>query len=860
MEMEDQMSRRYILSFGDVTKQHINLVGGKGANLGEMTRSGLPVPKGFCIHVEAYKDFLKETEVQSTIKEILDKIEWENRDDVQQKSRRIQELFVNQNIPTALEQEILEAYHNLSDNHVEECQVAVRSSATAEDLPEASFAGQQETFLNTLGDRAVIENVKKCWASLWSARAMVYRQNNHFDHSSVYLAVVVQKMVESELSGVAFTVNPLTENKNEFMINAAYGLGELIVSGTVTPDSFILNKKNGAVIHKQLGTKDKQLTSDSQGNTVVLEVPKNKQNDYSLTAPHLLQLHALATRVEAHYQIPQDIEWSFAQGKLYLLQTRPITTIGKSSRGMDILDIDFKKLSKFQKWMLDDLIEHYPQAPLPLDYAVVCMSYQSILDCAENLGIKSSRADEIMKFEQNGKIRLQAPKVKLSFRIMRMPFTLFKAAKVSIEDWAQLKKKVEAIVRKIESVNVNKLSNKQLLQEWAEVFRLAKVVTDLRFFYIVVATMIPFSVLSFLTKKRNSCSPMITPIELITTGLDYQTVKIDRELHRLALFASQHNELTEMILHSKGENLTRFQENLLQLPIGKEFSYKLQSFLDKYGYRTEKMYQPFTSKAWFENSHEFLDILKAVIQDPHLSERAATEIQGKNELAIQVAEFEKKFKGPIRKLFRWSLKRLREFHILREETVFYLEMLFTVGRKLASEFGNRFVQAGSLNSADQIVYLQKNEIEELLTSKTSVNIHQLVNERMKNTSTNQQLWKQCLLKLSEQNCNGESIDGIIGSPGIVEGPVRIVLSVHDFHKLEKGDILVCPYTDPTWTPLFGVAAAVVADTGGQLSHAAIVAREYGIPAILGTKIATTIFHDNDQIVVDGTSGKVYKRA
>lgn len=851
------MSKRYILSLTEITKNQIDMVGGKGANLGEMTRAGMPVPEGFCIHVEAYKDYLKENGIQTEIEKMLEAVDWENHEEIEGISRQIQKLMLNQTISSELEQEIIKAYKQLSEEHSKEIPVAVRSSATAEDLPDASFAGQQETFLHILGEQSIMEHVIKCWASLWSARAMVYRQKNQYEHTDVYLAVVVQKMVESESSGVAFTVNPLTENENEVLINSAYGLGEVVVAGSVTPDIFILNKENGSVLQKQLGTKERQLNFDTKGKTILVDVLPNKQNTYSLTDLELLELHALTMKVEAHYQFPQDIEWAFAKGKLYLLQTRPITTIGNNS-SLDI-DIDFEKLSKFQKWMLDDLIEHYPQAPSPLDYSVVTMSYQSILDCAENLGIKASRADNIIKFEQNGKIRLQTPKVKLSSRILRMPFTLFKASKVSIDDWKQLKKEVEGAIKKIESLDLTKLSNEQLIDKWDEVFHLAKIVTDLRFFYIVVATMLPFSVLSLLIKKSNN-SEQITPIEMMTTGLDYQTVKIDRELHQLGLMASQHQELKDSILQTESKDLSRFKEGLLQLQNGKEFLHELHSFLDKYGYRTENMYQPFTSKAWSENSSEFLNILRAVIQDAKLSERIAIGEKRKSEHNRKMMEFEKTLKRPFRKLFKWSLNRLREFYILREETVFYLEMLFTGGRKLAYEFGNRLVNNGFLLKQDEIIYLRKNEIQELLTGQMEINrIAQLIDERKKNAPVNQQLWKQCLLKLTGQKHNGESVNGTVGSPGLVEGPARIVLRVSDFHKIEKGDILVCPYTDPTWTPLFGIAAAVVADTGGPLSHAAIVAREYGIPAILGTKIATTIFTDGDQVMVDGSSGKVFKK-
>ena len=292
--------------------------------------------------------------------------------DIEENSAIIRTFILNEKIDSQLESDIVNAYQQLGGGYV-----AVRSSATAEDLPDASFAGQQETFLYVKGEKELSGYVKRCWASLWSARAMSYRNKKGFDHQKVFISVVIQKMVDATVSGIMFTSNPLTQNENELYITSAYGLGELVVSGQVTPDSFIIDKKNidkknKHVTSKELGTKEKEHVIGTSDRTSLLQVTVERRKQYSLTEKQLLQLADLAVNVENHYQSPQDIEWAFADDQLYLLQSRPITTLEKMEQ------VDLGKINQTQIKILDDLLEHYPEAPTPLDYTLVTMSYQAL--------------------------------------------------------------------------------------------------------------------------------------------------------------------------------------------------------------------------------------------------------------------------------------------------------------------------------------------------------------------------------------------------------------------------------------------------------------------------------------------------
>ena len=851
------MGKLYVLFFDEVTKDSIELVGGKGANLGELVKAGFPVPNGYCISVDAYKSIVGESDIQEKINKIIATVDWDKPSDIEEKSLPIRELIMSRPIPDKIKKEIINAYYKLTQvGQPNGAAVAVRSSATAEDLPDASFAGQQETYLNILGEHELLVHVTCCWASLWTARAMAYRHKQNYDHSKVYLSIIIQRMVEAEAAGVAFTANPLNGRMDEMIINSSYGLGEVVVAGIVTPDNFVLNRKTLEIKTRRLGSKEKQLQINFTGKTQQIDVPNDKRKEFSLSDAQLRELGEVANRVEEHYRVPQDIEWAFAKGKIYLLQARPVTALGSEVNDDNLL---IGKLTKIQKFMLDDLIEHYPEAPTPLDHAVVTTSYQAILNSADNLGIKISRAKEIISLENDGRITLVPPKIKYSLRLLSVPAKLFKATKISQAQWRKEYQQISQTINQWEETNMAAETDEQLAIYLQDVFHLAEKICCLRFYNFFEANLLPLVVISLVLKVF--CSKKNRPplMDLMTTGLDYKTAIIDREINGLAVAANLEPQLYAIIMGDGEVKFENIKNQLLHITGGREFLGKLEDFLKAYGYRTEKMYQPFTSKSWLESPDLLMVIIRAALQDPQLTERKHNELKRKKEHEIWVNNFESKLTGPFKRLFRWSYNSLRTNHIIREETLFNLEKIFTTGRKIKDELGNRLTDAGYLKAAEDIVYLTKEEIcHGIIAQIEKDKCQRLVSIRKKNFSLNQTLWVKTLLKLVEYKKDVDALQGISGSPGFVEGPAQIIMSLHDFNKLKKGDILFCPYTDPTWTSLFGMAAAVVADTGGPLSHAAIVAREYGIPAVLGTKIGTSYINAGEIVVVDGSAGIVYK--
>ncbi|NJE25491.1 phosphoenolpyruvate synthase [Thermococcus sp. MV5] len=336
------MEYRFIKWFEELRKEDVPLVGGKGANLGEMTSAGIPVPPGFCVTAEAYKYFVENVKVEDgrTLQEwIMDVVSKTNVDDskqLQENTAKIREKIISMEMPEEIAKEIEQAYKELSQRFgKEEVYVAVRSSATAEDLPEASFAGQQETYLDVVGVDDVKEKVKRCWASLWTARATFYRAKQGFDHSKVYLSAVVQKMVNSETSGVMFTANPVTSDRSEIMINAAWGLGEAVVSGAVSPDEYIVEKGTWKIKEKFIAKKEIMIVRDPETGkgTVKVSTAEYLGPEYVekqvLTDDQIIEVAQIGAKIEEHYGWPQDIEWAYDKddGKLYIVQSRPVTTL-----------------------------------------------------------------------------------------------------------------------------------------------------------------------------------------------------------------------------------------------------------------------------------------------------------------------------------------------------------------------------------------------------------------------------------------------------------------------------------------------------------------------------------------------------
>ncbi len=333
---------KYVVWFSEIDRNDIALVGGKGANLGEMTKAKFPVPAGFIVTVEAYNHFLKENNLIADIRKILYGLDTADGRNLNAVSAKVKKLIKSKPIPKKIAVEIADYYDKLSQHHTslqskkgltkllssfKFANVAVRSSATAEDLPEASFAGQQATYLNVQGDANLLNKVRDCWASLFEPRAIFYRQHHHFDHFKVGIAVPVQKMVNSDASGVMFTIDPVTADKKKIIIEAIYGLGELIVQGIETPDQYVVDKYHGDIISRKISTQETIMVKKGTKN-VILKIATSDRQKQKISNKDILQLAILGKKLEKHYFFPQDIEWAIENGQIFIVQTRPVTHVG----------------------------------------------------------------------------------------------------------------------------------------------------------------------------------------------------------------------------------------------------------------------------------------------------------------------------------------------------------------------------------------------------------------------------------------------------------------------------------------------------------------------------------------------------
>jgi len=313
---------RFVKFFEELSKNDVKIAGGKGASLGEMKRVGIPIPPGFVVLATAFDEFLKQTDLNVEIEAALNKVNYKDVNSIDQASKTIRDLIHDAKIPKDLQKEILKAFDQLKAKFV-----AVRSSATAEDSSVASWAGELESYLNVTRQN-LLGKVKDCWSSLFTQRAIVYRYEKGLRKSKVSVAVVVQKMVQSEIAGVCFTTHPVTKDKNQLIIEAGWGLGEAIVGGHITPDSYVVDKRNWKIIDINVSQQEKMITRKKSGTgNMWIKVPKKIQNKQKLDNKQIIELAKLCTQIEKHYKFPCDIEWAFEKGNFYIVQSRPITTL-----------------------------------------------------------------------------------------------------------------------------------------------------------------------------------------------------------------------------------------------------------------------------------------------------------------------------------------------------------------------------------------------------------------------------------------------------------------------------------------------------------------------------------------------------
>jgi phosphohistidine swiveling domain-containing protein len=879
----------HIRWFEEITAADMDVVGGKGANLGEMVAAGLPVPPGFCITTSGYREFIEGAGLDQAIDDILSQVRGDDPARIVAGAARIRSLIAAQPVPAVLACAITRGYHRLGQLQGAEdptrTPVAVRSSATAEDLLTASFAGQQDTYLNVRGDLDLLDRVRDCWASLWTDRAVLYRAEQGFDHRGVCIAAVVQAMVPSEVSGILFTANPVTGDRSQAVINASWGLGEAIVSGHVTPDTFTVRSADGEILSRQIAAKTHIIQYAEGGGTVELPAPAGLRDVPALSDQQVSALADLGRRIERHFGAPQDIEWALADGRFYVLQSRPITALTPSSEG-DV-EVEYNR-TMFVELFPDPLCPAFLSVIEPLihsmlDFALEGLGFEPPADMeavgvfysqpyfsrtyiAEALQVLSPDARESMvsqimnpwaRHERGLRRELSLPYLRMAARLLRFLATF----RHQLPD---LVAQHRAGVASLEAQSLADTPEAELVASARRlIFNHTRRLLDYDFLLIAL-TGLSYQMLGSLLERYSAGDSEELQAKLISGVTGNVTMETNKHLWDLAQVAKVSPAVSDLLrTHDPAEVVDRLE----QMEEGKAFLQALDLFLDEYGHREIRMDVLYPT--WGEDPAPVLGFVRGYLDvgeahNPYPQQ--ARLVEEREELTKKVlGQLERDLLGRtlVSPIFRWVLGHSQANTRERDTAHFELTRVFPPIRRLLLELGPRWTARGLTDKPDDIFFLRLEEIEEMaLVPRPMKDVVQA--RRAEFEEDKLRPWPDIIRGDQETYAQGppeEGLDGqlqgIASSPGVVSGVARVIRGPHEFGRLQKDDVLVAPLTNPAWTPLFAIASAVITEVGGILSHGAIVAREYGIPAVMSVAGATTRVPDGDPITVDGNSGLVH---
>ncbi len=839
----------FIKQFDQLGRDDIDQAGGKGANLGELTRAGLPVPPGFVIVTGTYREYVAEHQLADKIAALAapggDPAGYESA------SEQIRALFAAE-VSDAVRAEIADAYTALG----EDVAVAVRSSATAEDLPEASFAGQQDTYLNVRGLEDLLVAVRECWASLWTARAMSYRARQGIDPAMVSLAVVVQQMVEAAAAGVMFTANPSNGRRDEVVISAAWGLGESVVSGSVNTDNIVVRKPDGTVVSSE--TADKAvMTVPAEQRTRERPVPEGQRRQPVLSESDAAALAAYGTSIENHYGAPQDIEWARANGQFFIVQARPITALPEVEAPMPT---DWTVPEPTAMYVRASIVEQLPDplSPLFADMidGAVTRSLQSLFN--ELLDEELIRDDDVGLPTINGYAYYRYRRSGM-WRLMWKSPKAFRVLPSSQGRWRNYSHpKYRRIVRDWSARDLSEMSTDELL---AGVEELVAAAAE---YYTAVQTIIPIAATSevLLTRfydavVRGKGDP---PAQVFVLGSDSEPIRAEKSLYELATWTRSHQGLAESLLGTSSQEFLE-QAAASDDPVWHEWHTRFQHHLGAYGHTVYNL--DFMNPVPADDPAPLLETLRFFVSgkglDPYERQRRLV-VRREEASAAVLGRLDPVRAKAFRRLVHWA----QNVAPVREDALADVGLAWPQVRRMLTEIGRRLQQAGVINKPDDVYWLHRSEIAEDLRSLADQVEERKELWRGQRRATPPQLlpkggwgdmWRNWMPAASEEQ-TGDVIKGIAGSAGTITAPARVLGGPQDFGQMQPGDVLVASITTPAWTSLFAMASGVVTDIGGPLSHSSIVAREYGIPAVLGTAVATRRIQSGQQIKVDGDAGTV----
>jgi rifampicin phosphotransferase len=856
----------YVLSFEEIDQTQAEVVGGKGAHLGELSRiDGVRVPAGFCVTTDAFRRIMAEAPSIDDRLDRLSRLSLDDRDSIRTLSAEIRRILEGIAIPDDLVAAISRALSRLG----EQVAYAVRSSATAEDLPTASFAGQQDTYLNIVGPAAILEHVNRCWASLFTERAVTYRLRNGFDHRKVHMAVVVQQMVYPEAAGVMFTADPVTSNRKIVSVEASFGLGEALVSGLVNAD--VYKVRDGEFVTNAIATKELAIQPAPAGGTQVQAIEPARQEQPALTDAQVVRLAQLGRRIEAHFGCPQDIEWCLVDDDFQIVQSRPITTLFPIPVAND--QDNHVYVSVGHQQMMTD-----PLKPLGISVwqlTALRQMYEAggrvFVDVAAGLAAPASRAGILGLGKSDPLIgdALQTILERDDF-IRRLPDERAAGpppggAQAPIEtDPAIVTGLIERSQASLAELkrDIQTNSGTALLDFiLADIQELKRILSDPQSMPAIMAGM---EATWWLNDQLEAWLGEKSAGATLTQSVPHNvTSEMGLELLDVADVIRPHPEVVAFLQNVENEG---FVDELAELPGGEAAQQAIGAFLDKYGMRCVGEID-ITRPRWSERPTTLVPVILGNIKNFEPGAGGRHFEQGR-----QVAETkEQDVLARLRVLPDGELKadetkrmidRARTFNGYREYPKYVLVSRYFVYKQALLEEAERLVQAHVLREKEDIFYLTFQELHEVV--RTNQVDDELIRQRKDEFRSYEALTPPRVLTSDGEVVAGAyrrgdvpdgALVGLAVSAGIIEGRARVI---HDMAEgdLETGDILVTAFTDPSWSPLFVAIAGLVTEVGGLMTHGAVIAREYGLPAVVGVENATRLIQDGQRIRVDGTHGYV----
>ncbi len=882
--------------------------GGKGMNLARLARAGLPVPGGYLITAAAYRRYVAANNLSPFIQQTLANLQTDDPAALNRAAAAIRARFAAGTISANLQTAIITAYHDVSNQYsvnskqspvssLQSPPVAVRSSATAEDLPDMSFAGQQDTFLNVLGEEALLKAVVACWSSLWTARAIGYRARNSIPQDEVALAVVVQAMVQSEASGVLFTANPLTGKRSQMVIDATLGLGEALVSGLVEPDQFVVDGRTGHILQRQIGEKATVIHGRAHGG--VHTETRAAADQPAISDAVIAQLVELGRQTAAHFQSPQDIEWAWADNRLALLQSRPITSlfpIPEWAEQNPQLQLLFSFASV--QGMLD------PITPLGQDtlqsmlaglgqlfrLSITRHQQTAVLAAAERLWINLTplvRHPIGRRIEMKGlqfidptasqalrsledDPRLQPEKgwfrLRTFWRVLRFFLPIMSHLLRTLRHPDRERGRFQEAMAQIEDQYARQFDAADSLSQ-----RLAVFETFLRdCFPVVLSRFLPviaggMSSLNLTIKLAAAIRDQGFDPLILTRGLPHNvTTEMDLLLWQTAQKIQTDEASRRRLLRGDPADLAvAYQAGTLPQPMQTAVAH----FLEQYGMRGLAEID-LGRPRWQDNPAAIFHTLQSYLQisDPDRAPdvvfaRGAAEAEAA--IPAMAAALRQTRHGRLKaRLLPIAARRLRALAGLRESPKFLMIRLFGHARRALLSSAADLAAQNVIAQPDDIFFLRLDELRAIAAGETE-GWQAIIRQRRHVYARERQRRQIPNLLLSDGTAFYEgtavSGDGDLGgtpvSPGVVEGVVHILLDPHGA-QLAPGEILVCPGTDPAWTPLFLAAGGLITEVGGLMTHGSVVAREYGIPAVVGVYQATSRLQTGQRIRLDGSSGAI----